>query len=683
MKRFSIMIAAVLLLTSVLSVFAFAAAETEPNNSMETATPIEFNTDITAKMEDYRDVDWYAVIVPDDGYISVDFDFMTPYVLDKWFVINVYTQNYTGIEQGGGWYVGRVDGEIVSSTGIIGLEAGVYYICIRCEYSGANRDYKMNVSYTATEFCEIEKNNDMHTANEIELEAIYKGSISGKSDQDWYCFNIPANGIVTFDFKHELVNSSKGYWSFWMLRQDGSTSVNGYSNEGPTYIAGKNTEMTSSVCLDAGTYYVKLSSGESGTYNQQKYTYYSSVLYEFKISFTQTDFSEIETNESSAEATPMRLNETYVGFIRNMSDNDWYRIDVPQDGYMTVCVDGKSSAASHIHVRVTRGSRFTDINGYKGPYDAECRYWEFETNQPGETGQIGLSAGTYYIWLSTRSSGSSYSIRVNYTPSAFTELEPNLNAYSATAIELNKVYMGTTSHAADEDFYEFVLKKSNEVTVTFEHMAHDKTITYWDVVLIDTDEKTELKTYSIMGDTPGSLKMGTLPAGRYYIKVSPGKQINGGVYKLSVVEKHDCVGDLVITAQPTCTETGLGERTCTICGQMYDYESIPAKGHLFGEWATDYDATCDHDGKRHRQCTVCQLTEDGSIPQLTHKLGEWKIIRGNIIIPPIVKEQKCEYCGVTEVTEDWGYVWVTVLAGIAAIGLCAGVVAYFKAFRKP
>jgi hypothetical protein len=104
---------------------------------------------------------------------------------------------------------------------------------------------------------------------------------------------------------------------------------------------------------------------------------------------------------------------------------------------------------------------------------------------------------------------------------------------------------------------------------------------------------------------------------------------------------------------------------------------------LFGEWATDYDATCDHDGKRHRQCTVCQLTEDGSIPQLTHKLGEWKVIRGNIIIPPIVKEQKCEYCGVTEVTEDWGYVWVTVLAGIAAIGLCAGVVAYFKAFRKP
>jgi hypothetical protein len=79
--------------------------------------------------------------------------------------------------------------------------------------------------------------------------------------------------------------------------------------------------------------------------------------------------------------------------------------------------------------------------------------------------------------------------------------------------------------------------------------------------------------------------------------------------------------------------------------------------------------------KIHRCAVVLETTD--------HRFGDWEVVSGNVIIPPIVKEQRCIYCGHTETVKDWGYVWVTVLAGIAAIGVCFGLVAYFKAYQKP
>ena len=684
MKKWTIALVAVLLLVSVLPISVFAVSEIESNDTMENATVIEPNTEVTGKISSYSDKDFYAVILPEDGYISLDFEVSNRYILSEILVVNIFSGYGSVSDRNIYWPIGRVDGENVLSTGVIGLRAGVYYIYVGCGNSGNNTEYKMNVSYTATEFCEIESNQTMHTSTEIELGESYKGSISDAEDEDWYCISIPENGYITVDFSHELVNSSRVYWSMFIYEVDGKTNIDGYVSDAPTCsYSGKMTESSTQIGLRAGTYYVKITSGESYIYNQKEFTYYSNVAYDLKVNFTKTDFIELEPNEEGKTATEIKLNEAYIGQIMRHSDEDWFKFDLPRDGYITVNFENKSaSSTGDVQLRICRGSRFSDINGYKKNNGADSRYWSVNVNETAYIDQIGLSAGTYYIWF-RGNYAVSYSFTVNYTPSEFTEHEPNYDISTSTEVDLNRTYMGTPSYEADEDFYSFVLTKSNEVTVRFEHMAHDKTISYWKVILIGSDGKKELKSFDIWGDTPGVLNLGTLPAERYYLKIMPGKGLATNAYRFSLVEKHDCRGEAVITKEPTCTEDGLAERTCEICGMRYSYENIPAKGHLFGEWATDYDATCDHDGKRHRQCTVCQLTEDGSIPQLTHKLGEWKVIRGNIIIPPIVKVQKCDYCGITEVTEDWGYVWVTVLAGIAAIGLCVGVVSYFKAYKNP
>ena len=81
--------------------------------------------------------------------------------------------------------------------------------------------------------------------------------------------------------------------------------------------------------------------------------------------------------------------------------------------------------------------------------------------------------------------------------------------------------------------------------------------------------------------------------------------------------------------------------------------------------------------------SLCNHKEEKTIEKLEHKFGDWEVVSGNVVIPPIVKEQECELCGYTETVKDFGYVWVTVLAVIAVIGLGVGVASYFKAFRRP
>ena len=102
-----------------------------------------------------------------------------------------------------------------------------------------------------------------------------------------------------------------------------------------------------------------------------------------------------------------------------------------------------------------------------------------------------------------------------------------------------------------------------------------------------------------------------------------------------------------------------------------------------GAWEVVKAATCDADGSEERSCADCSYKEEQTVAQLKHKFGDWQNISGNVIIPPIVREQDCELCGYTETVKDWGYVWVTIIAAVALIGVGIGVVVYIKAYKNP
>lgn len=126
------------------------------------------------------------------------------------------------------------------------------------------------------------------------------------------------------------------------------------------------------------------------------------------------------------------------------------------------------------------------------------------------------------------------------------------------------------------------------------------------------------------------------------------------------------------------------DRSGIIC--EWEFACVSENGcyetHDWTKWETTIAATCYVSGESQRFCTHCQKTEQMVIEQLSHNYGDMVVISGSKLIPPIVKERVCEFCHDAEYFEDWSYVWVTVLAGVATLGAVIGVIGYIRAFKK-
>lgn len=66
--------------------------------------------------------------------------------------------------------------------------------------------------------------------------------------------------------------------------------------------------------------------------------------------------------------------------------------------------------------------------------------------------------------------------------------------------------------------------------------------------------------------------------------------------------------------QPSCTESGYTEHTCTLCGAVFRDTEVPAAGHSFGAWTVSREPTTQEPGERTRSCQVCGHTEREALP---------------------------------------------------------------------
>ena len=95
--------------------------------------------------------------------------------------------------------------------------------------------------------------------------------------------------------------------------------------------------------------------------------------------------------------------------------------------------------------------------------------------------------------------------------------------------------------------------------------------------------------------------------------------------------KHETTTDWVIDKAPTCTNTGLRHKVCSVCGVNYNYETIATvpTAHVRGEEAKEnvVDPTCTQNGSYDEvvYCTECnkELSRDTyAIPIVDHDLDE-------------------------------------------------------------
>lgn len=140
-------------------------------------------------------------------------------------------------------------------------------------------------------------------------------------------------------------------------------------------------------------------------------------------------------------------------------------------------------------------------------------------------------------------------------------------------------------------------------------------------------------------------------------------------------EEGDCVHNFdewTVSKQATCTEEGVEERVCSLCGKK-ENRPVEALGHTggqptctqqavcsrcdtpYGEFAnhalSDFilieDATCTDQGERKAECSECGYIETEIIPAKGHS-GEWKTVAEPRCFDDGERQRICTVCNELE-----------------------------------
>lgn len=119
-----------------------------------------------------------------------------------------------------------------------------------------------------------------------------------------------------------------------------------------------------------------------------------------------------------------------------------------------------------------------------------------------------------------------------------------------------------------------------------------------------------------------------------------------------MVSENHAYGEWVTKKQGTCTEAGLREHICRLCGKV-EPKDIPA-AHIWEvteegsiKYTLDKKNGCTTEGMESQHCRICSATQnERTLPATGHSFGEW--IETVSECTGIVKTRICENCGTVE-----------------------------------
>ncbi len=125
----------------------------------------------------------------------------------------------------------------------------------------------------------------------------------------------------------------------------------------------------------------------------------------------------------------------------------------------------------------------------------------------------------------------------------------------------------------------------------------------------------------------------------------------GEVQTIAVPLAEHTQGEWITDIEPDCTETGTNHLVCAVCGKTLKHGELPAKGHTMGSWITDKEPTCKEEGQMERVCSVCSFKETVSVPP-AHTPGEWIVDKQPTCKEKGEKHQVCAKCGAFMQTDE-------------------------------
>lgn len=239
--------------------------EFELNDTPENATNLPCNVAVSGSLADRRlslDKDYYKFTMPKDGV--AEFTFSHEKLEGK---KNGWNIKIMKLESDGSYYtlVKKISAWNQAELKIsnLGLAAGDYYVLIdgdSLSYNSAN--YSCLWTYKARDDFEKEPNSVPRRANDITFNKYYYAatiSTDVNYDVDYFKFTLEEETNLSLEIGHEKVNDSSVAWVASIVDEDNEVLYTVQSDYSSGLVS------TGVKTLPAGTYYVKISTGERGS----------------------------------------------------------------------------------------------------------------------------------------------------------------------------------------------------------------------------------------------------------------------------------------------------------------------------------------------------------------------------------------------------------------------------------
>ena len=434
--------------------------DNEPNGTWQQASEITNGSTVTGRLGDNGDnVDWYKIVVPDEGIVTFKQHSETNLRLGTLYV--------EALDSGGELHThgshdmdGRGEDKDVEFS-INDMAPGTYYIMQR-HYTG-NGSYQLTYTFTPNALQADKEPNDTYEKGDLLTSGkMVEGRLgyyyyNDQDRVDCYKIVVPDEGIVTIK-QHSETTLRLGTLYVDALDNGGELHTHGsHDMDG----RGEDKDVEFSINdMAPGTYY----------FTQKHYTGYGG--YQLTYTFTPNAHgADVTGNDSYDKASTLESGITQQGrlgyYYHNDTDNtDWYRIEVPYPSeaiFSTKTEKTLRLGTMYVNALDTDGNLRSH-----GSKDMDGR---------GEDTTIvntisDLAAGTYYIELKRYTGYGGYMLNYQLRPNNYGRDNHNNTSFSKRMTLKEGTIVNNTlgyyyyDDTNTEDWYDLGMISSKQIDVT-------------------------------------------------------------------------------------------------------------------------------------------------------------------------------------------------------------------------
>lgn len=483
------------------------AAESEPNDTWNTADALTLAVTDNGSIASGSDIDWWKISIPANGQLNIAFT-----GLSGCMNIQVYDTLGIILVNGGAFNCGGT-----SNVNTNGLSKGTYYIKV---FAAAAASYSMQATFTApAQNNDTEPNNSFSNAQVLAQNGNTTGHFGYyfnniRDTFDWYRIVTTTNGALQLSYTQ---NSGNGCGYFQLFDNNGITALNAEVFN----CGGTNNQTTDG--LQPGTYLVRIrnNNGSFGTY-----TLSNTLL----LPAIGTD---PEPNNTRGQARVLQVNNSVTGqfgyrFNGGLRDSvDWWRVTTTVSGLLQLQYT-QNTGNGCSYFQLFDNNATTALNGEV-----------FNCGGTNIQNTDGLNPGTYFIRIrpgNTNNFGT-YTLKDTLIrPAISTDTEPNNTPAQAITLAVNSTNTGQFGYYYNNlrdsfDWHKITLPVSGALQLQYTQNSGNG-CSYFQ--LFDTVVSNPIALNQEIYNCGGTSTQTTdgLNPGTYFIRIRPGNNGNFGTYSL-------------------------------------------------------------------------------------------------------------------------------------------------------